>query len=434
MNIVSKNGSPCERMNFTEPPAKALIVACLLLSSGIASAQSIFINDATLHTMGSQAVMQNADILLRDGLIRDIGPDLAAPADASVIEAGGRPVTPGFFAGISALGLEEISLAAETVDHGLQLESLRPEFDVTTAFNPYSAVIPVTRIEGYTWSLPGARRSGSIVGGQGRAVTLDGAFDTFLGDPVMFIDVGSDASGQSGGSRAAQWMLLNQAMDESRSALEWTPDPLLTPAGRKVMAIYAGGGTVVFDVNRASDILQVLAFSSEHGMNPVIAGGAEAWMVAEQLAQAGVPVLLDPLANLPRSFDSLGARLDNAAILNDAGVTISFIADDQPGHNARKLRQAAGVAVAYGLPFEAALAGLTINPAEIFSLGGIMGSLEQNKRGDLVIWSGDPLEVTTVAEQVFIDGKAVPMVSRQTMLRDRYLPQDPELPRAYIKP
>jgi hypothetical protein len=320
------------------------------------------------------------------------------------------------------------------VDHGLQLESLRPEFDVTTAFNPYSAVIPVTRIEGYTWSLPGARRSGSIVGGQGRAVTLDGAFDTFLGDPVMFIDVGSDASGQSGGSRAAQWMLLNQAMDESRSALEWTPDPLLTPAGRKVMAIYAGGGTVVFDVNRASDILQVLAFSSEHGMNPVIAGGAEAWMVAEQLAQAGVPVLLDPLANLPRSFDSLGARLDNAAILNDAGVTISFIADDQPGHNARKLRQAAGVAVAYGLPFEAALAGLTINPAEIFGLGGIMGSLEQNKRGDLVIWSGDPLEVTTVAEQVFIDGKAVPMVSRQTMLRDRYLQQDPELPRAYIKP
>ena len=407
------------------------LLAALMLPGSL-SAQTLFINDATLHTMSSQSVLQEADVLIRDGRIKSVGLNLTAPADASVIEAGGRPVTPGFFAGISTLGLQDIPAEKATVDHALETEAIRPEFDVTLAFNPNSDSIPITRIEGYTWAVLGASRSGSIIGGQGQAVSLDGRYPAFLGDKILFIDVGSDASEQSGGSRAAQWMLLKQAMDEARTEVRWTPDALLTVAGRKTLLAYSGSGSVIFNADRASDILRVLEFAQSQQINPIITGGTEAWMIADQLAEAGVPVLLNPLANLPGNFDQLGARLDNAAILHQAGVSISFITDSTS--DSRKLRQAAGNAVANGLPYEAALAGLTSDPARIFGLEEGAGTLAENSRADLVIWSGDPLEVTSAADQVIIAGKPIPMVSRQTLLRDRYLPENPEMPRAYFKP
>jgi len=413
----------------------------LLLSLGfIASfgvkADALFVNDATVHTMGRQATLQRADVLVRDGRIKAIESELPVPADATVIEAAGRPLTPGFFAGITQLGLVEISLEEASVDSGLSSDGLHPEFDVTSAYNPWSSAIPVTRIEGYTWTVLGASRAGSIVGGQGRPVVLDNGYASFLGSPVLFLDVGADASGQSAGSRAAQWMLLEQAMAESAapsgSDLTWSPAPLLTLAGRKAVEHYRNGGITVFQVDRASDILQVLEFSTRHALKPVINGGAEAWMVADRLAEAGVPVLINALENLPGSFDQLGARLDNAAILHAAGVTIAFSSGET--HNARKLRQLAGNAVANGLPYEAGLAAMTVNPAIVFELGEGTGTLESGSRADLVLWSDDPLDVTSVADQVVIDGRMVPMVSRQTLLRDRYLPRNPGTPRAYIKP
>ncbi|MBT8046936.1 MAG: amidohydrolase, partial [Gammaproteobacteria bacterium] len=332
-----------------------------------AQADALFINDATVHTVSRMGVLQDADVLIVDGRIQAVGRELTVPEDATVIEAQGRPLTPGFFAGITGLGLVEISAVDSTVDGGLAVDALRPEFDVTPAYNPHSSLIPVTRIEGYSWSVLGANRSGSIIGGQGRAVSLDGEYRSFIGESVLFIDVGADASGQSGDSRAAQWMMLEQAMAEAAEEVRWSPDPLLTVAGRKTLTGFRVGGTVVFNVDRASDILQVIEFSGRHGLNSVISGGTEAWMVADRLAEAGIPVLLDALSNLPGSFDTLGARLDNAAILNEAGVTISFHGAET--HQARKLRQIAGNAVANGLPFEAGLAAMTVNPAVIFSLG-----------------------------------------------------------------
>ena len=408
----------------------AALLIGTLVSAG-ASAETLFINDATVHTVSSRGVLQQGDILIRDGRITAIGVGLQAPADANVIEAEGRPVTPGFFAGVTALGLEEVSLEDATVDTGLDVTGLRPEFDVTPAFNPHSSAIPVTRIEGLTWTVLGAKRAGSFLGGQGRAVSLDGGYDSFLGAQVLFIDIGADASEQSAGSRAWQWMQLDQAMQEAEAEISWSPEPILTGAGRSALAGFRAGGHVVFQADRASDILQVLKFSEKHGLRAVISGGAEAWMVADRLAEAGVPVMLDALLNLPKSFDMLGARLDNAAILNAAGVTVAF--SSAGTHNARKLRQVAGNAVANGLPFEAGIAAMTLNPATIFGLEEL-GTIAEDKAAHLVLWSGDPLEVTTVADQVIINGKQVEMVSRQTLLRDRYLPRDPELPRAYLKP
>ena len=177
---------------------------------------------------------------------------------------------------------------------------------------------------------------------------------------------------------------------------------------------------MIFRVARAADIRRAVAFAKRHGMKPVIAGGEEAWVVAQELADDNVPVLLDALANLPASFDSIGSRLDNAALLHRAGVVIAFTQFGE-SHNARKIRQLAGNAVAHGLPAEAALAALTVRPAEIFGVGADRGRIARGQVADLVLWSGDPLEVTTIAEQVWINGRAIEMRSRQSELRDRYL-------------
>jgi hypothetical protein len=325
-----------------------------------------------------------------------------------------------------------VSGVEESVDAGLASKEMRPEFDIVPAYNPNSSLVPVVRIDGYSFSMLGAVSEGSIFGGQGRMVVLDGGYESFIGLPVLFINVGRDASSLSGNSRAAQWMLLNQAMNEADHPPVSTETALLTRAGRATLSVFANGGKVVFDVNRASDILETLRFARQYNLEAVISGGAEAWMVAGQLAKANVPVLLNPLDNLPADFDSLGSRLDNAALLHGAGVNVAITGAGS--HNAQRQRQMAGNAVSYGLPHAAGMAALTSNPAGIFGVKDQQGSIRRNMPANVVLWSGDPLELTTAAEVVVINGQLIAMESRQTRLRDRYLVKDPLMPRAYIKP
>lgn len=410
----------------TRTLAVALLAALVALPC-TAQAQDLLIRNARVHTVAERGTLERADVLVRDGRIAAVGPGLSAGA-ATVVEANGRSLTPGLFGGITALGVVEVSLERSTVDNasphddakGADAEP-RPEFDVTRAFNPDSAVIGVNRVEGVTFAMvaPGAVSGNAVISGQGALARLDGRVDAVIAPSrTLFANLGA------GVSRAAQLMLLEQITREAR------PTPgmrdgdfrLLTPSGREVLARYLDGGRIAFSVDRASDIRQALAFARQQGARPVLIGGAQAWQVAALLAQARVPVILDPLVDLPDSFDQIGATLANAARLHQAGVRIAFTNLNDGTHNARKVRQAAGVAVAHGLPWEAALAALTANPAEIFGVGGEYGRIAPGYAADLVLWSGDPLEVTSVAEQVWIDGRAQSMRSRQTELRDRYRP------------
>ena len=410
-----------------------------------ATSNSVLIRNATVHTGGARGTLQGADVLVAGGTVRAVGIGLAAPAGTTVIDAQGRPLSPTLFGGITEIGLEEVSGEKSTVDETLALGSetkqmtVRPEFDVTLAYNPESLLIPVTRIEGIGWTLLGAGTApgGSIVAGQGGVVRLDGGPDP-IGARVLFLTLGGAASGLSGSSRAAQWMILDQLIDEVRGRIG--PDAnaaLLTPAGRATLAKYiGGGGRVMVSVNRASDIRQLLRWAARHKVRIAIAGGAEAWKLAPQLAAAKVPVFVDPLANLPADFDALGATMQNAARLRSAGVAVGFSQSGDGSHNARKVRQLAGNAVAAGLPWADGLAGLTTVPAEAFGVAGEVGRIAVGQRADLVLWSGDPLEVSSVALQVWMDGRAVTMRSRQTELRDRYLRSEVPaeqggLPRAY---
>ncbi|MGH8176688.1 MAG: amidohydrolase family protein [Steroidobacter sp.] len=407
---------------------KSLIPSVFVLLANVGFAQDVVIRGATVHTVSDQGVLKNTDVLIHDGKIAAIGAGLSA-ANAVTVDAKGRALTPGLFGGLSAIGIEEISLEPTTVDANLLLNAppfetqWRPEFDVTLAYNPRSVLVPVARIEGLTWTVlaPGSMPGGNFLAGQGAAVSLDGGYDALIDNSrTLFINLGGEMNLLSSGSRAAQWMLLEQAIREARSRAPIEHKALLYPLGREALAKYLAGGRVVFDVSRASDIRRAVAFAKRHGMKPVIAGGEEAWMIADELAQADVPVLLDALANLPSSFDAIGSRLDNAALLHRAGVRIAFTQFGD-SHNARKIRQLAGNAVAHGLPKDAALAALTSRPAEIFGLSAVRGRIAQGQIADLVLWSGDPLEVTSAADQVWINGRAIQMRSRQTELRDRYL-------------
>lgn len=415
------------------------ILLALTLIAGTAQAQDLLIRHATVHTAGSRGTLKNSDVLVQGGIIRAVGPNLPAPPGIKVFEAGGKPLTPGLFAGLSGIGLEEVSAEDSTVDSSLGMggkgpPQMRPEFDVTLAYNPASMVIPVARLGGLTFAGLSANSTegGSLIAGQGGMVRLDGnPAAAMIGPRLLYINLGAGADGYSGGSRAGQYMLLDQAFREAKGLSPYvSPYALLTPAGRETVARYLVGGRVICDVDRAADIRQLLQFSRKNGLHPIITGGAEAWKVAAELKAANTTVFVHPLQDLPSGFDQLGSRLDNAALLVKAGVRVAFLAPDTT-HNSRKIRQAAGNAVANGLPWESGLAAITRVPAEALGVGDKVGRIDVGLNADLVLWDGDPLEVTSLADTVWMSGKAMPMRSRQTELRDRYLQAPGPLPRAY---
>ncbi len=411
---------------------KRMLSTLLFLGAALSvQADDLLIRDATLHTMGKAGVLDSIDILISDGRITRIGADLEARGVDTVIDADGSPVTPAFFAGVTAAGIAEVGAVRPSVDDRLRdlfTGLMHPEFDVRTAYNPNTSVVPVTRYEGFGFGLLGASFGDRSINGSGGLVRYDGGYRSFEGKRVVFLNVTGGSAERLGGSRAAHWMLLNAAFAE----LEADADDLtlLTPLGQRSLADAVKNAVFVFTAHRASDILQVLDFSARKKLSAVIAGGRQAWMVRDELAAAKVPVIVNSLDNLPADFDSLGARMDNATLLHEAGVPVMFTASE--AHNARKTRQIAGVAVANGLPHEVALAALSTVPGDVFGAGS--RRLEPGSAADLVIWSGDPLEVTSWADQVILGGKVVPMETRQTKLRDRYLPLQAPMGRGYIKP
>ena len=378
-----------------------------------------------MHTGVTGAAPQaGTDVLVQGGKISALGKGLVAPAGARVVDAQGRPVTPGVFGGLTRIGLEEIGLDSANGDHSQRLGQMRPEFDVSQAWNPDAPSLVVHRMNGVTFTVltPGSASGGSFVAGQGAPASLVGR--EALAPRALFIDLGGDANDLAGGSRAAQFMLLRQAIVEARAPnLVMVHDErLLSPSGRQVLLEFLkGGGQVVFDVDRAVDIRRAVEFAQQEKMQVVIRGGAEAWRVAPELAAARVPVLIDPLDNLPSSFDAVGATMHNAARLHAAGVMVGIAMRSADIDDAGKTRQAAGNAVAHGLPWAAGLAAITRVPAEIFGVADRFGTLAPGRPADLVLWSGDPLEVSSVADLVIADGQVQSGVSRHTLLRDRYL-------------
>lgn len=424
--------------------AARILCTLLLAAAGHAGAQTIAITGGTVYTMAHDEPLENATVLIENGRIEAVGADVAVPEGARVFDASNAVVSPGLFDANSHIGLVEVSAEDPTRDTGLNADHpyadrFSAAFFAPDGFNPASTLVPINRIEGITRVMAAPSAGKTVIAGQGAVASLSGAPESVSADRrALYAAFGESGAELAGGARAAALLHLRQAFTEARDfgdnrrAYErGQRQPYhLNRLDLEALQPYVRGELpVVVTAHRASDIRAALALAGEFGLRLVIQGGAEAWQVAGELARADVPVILDPLLNLPQSFEALGATLENAARLHEAGVRVALATSDS--HNARKLKQAAGVAVAHGLPWIEGLRAITVSPARIFGADAELGTLEKGRIADVVVWNGDPLEVTTNVSQVFIDGRPVPMESRQTRLFERYRTLDGDTPFGY---
>jgi len=401
-------------------PAKPAVTAPIASST-------IAIVGGDVHT-GTGEVLDKTTILIEKGVIQKVGKNLDVPAAATTINATGFHVTPGFVDSVTCLGLLEVSLEADThaYDRGGD-DPNRAAFRAADGYNPASAIIGIARSHGVTSA--GIVPYGGLFSGQSAWADLDGATrDEALAQTSLALHVHLDESldGKHGGAAGA-FLRAREAFDDARTfaknkaAWERNQSRPFTSSRLDMDAIahaLAGKIPVVFHVHRASDILAAIALAKEFSLRPIIAGGEEAWKVANQLASSKIPVLVNPIAAGPTSFDTLATRDDNATLLHAAGVPIVITTFDT--HNARKLRQLAGNAVRAGLPYEAAISAITRTPAEAFGMAAQYGTITPGKVANVVVWSGDPLQNSAHPTAVFIRGRRVDLANRQTALFHRY--------------
>ncbi len=401
-----------------------------LLAMNVAAAQTIAIMNGKVHTAAG-AVIENGDVIIQDGRITQIGADLSAPAGSVVIDASGKVVTPGIFSPYSSIGLVEVSAVADSNDstphEGFALGAA---LDALDAYNPSSSLIAINRTGGITRALSAPGIGDTLFGGRAAVIDMSGKVNSVTkANAAQVAVLGIGAAERNGGTRMGGWAVMREFLDEAQSYHANPNDYVQRPHdGRFAVSdlkalgsVLEGEQPLMVRVDGANDIRNLIKLKDNYGLKVIIVGGAEAWLVADELSAANIPVIVDALYNLPRQFEHLGATLKNAARLNAAGVKISFF--NPPGrgaHNLRYLTQMAGNAVSEGLPYDAAIKALTIYPAEMFGLESTLGSLQPNKIADVVIWDGDPLEVTVRPEVVFINGQRQDLSNRQTALRDRY--------------
>jgi imidazolonepropionase-like amidohydrolase len=418
------------RLSLLKSAALAAFAAAASVSA--AAAQTVAIQNARIYTMAGDGAgrIDNGDVIIRDGVVAAIGQDLAAPEGATVINAQGRIVTPGIFAPWSQIGLVEINLDDEANDSSADEEFAQSAaLDAADAFNPGSIVIPVNRAGGVTRAVSAPVPDSKMFGGQGAIVDLSGRPNSLIrARAVQSVAMGAEGAGLNGGTRLGAWASLRDALDEARAYAANPASYVMRPRKdglsigdlRALGPVARGQTPLVVDVNSVTDIRTLIKAKTEYGLNVIIKGGTEAHLVAAELRAANIPVILNPMLNLPSQFENLAASLQNAKKLNAAGVEIAFFDPPSGTHNLRLLPQLAGNAVANGLPYEEALKALTINPARMYGAADRYGSLEIGKAGDVVVWDGDPLETSTRPIAVLIDGRVSSLRNRQTMLRDRY--------------
>jgi imidazolonepropionase-like amidohydrolase len=394
-----------------------------------APGQAVAITNARVWT-GTGPVLERATVVIQGGRIVAVGETVAIPAGATTIDGAGKVVTPGLIDSNTNLGIVEISLSADgTADQATTDAGLGAAFNVVDAFNPFSTAIAVARVDGITRALVVPAGSGHLVQGQAALFDLGGAHapdSVTRGPAAMMAALAEAGAARAGGSRAAAMLrlreLLQDAADFSRNRVAWSTGQRRDYArGRldleALRPVILGEVPFAVQANRASDLLAAMRLADEFKLKLVLVGAAEGWMVADEIARRNVPVVVKPLTNIP-SFDALNASLENAARLRAAGVTVALSSFDT--YRVGTLRQEVGNAIAYGMDPAHALEAVTLAPARIWGVAATTGSLEPGKDADVVVWSGDPFELTTHAERVFIRGREMPKTTRQTELLDRY--------------
>jgi len=482
MNTASERNVPTRALKRSWIPAFAGMTAWALVAFATpAAAQTIAITGGTVALGDGSEPIENGTVIVRNGRIVAAGRDVAVPAGAQRVDATGKWVTPGIVAGFSRVGLVEVDAVNATNDVSAANSPFSASIDVAPAINPRAMAIQVNRAGGVTRAIVAPGTAKSIFAGQGAVIDLGSDMEAVTrARAFQFVELGETGADEAGGSRAAAHVLFRNALREARDLgrfatpiagggaareprandqrdfpLEEVPDSRLMSAAATrpddvlltrfdaaaLVPVLQGRQLLLVHVERASDIIQVLALKKEFPrLRLVLVGATEGWTIADRIAAARVPVIANALNDLPSTFEQLAATQSNVARMRAAGIPVALgMINDDEARQVRLARQQAGNMVAVGripgasgLSWGEALATITSGPAEAVGMGGEIGSLRPGRRADVVIWSGDPLENSSAAEIVLIDGVQQPLDNHQTRLRDRYrTPVEGDLPKAY---
>lgn len=431
---------------------KTLIFSFLAGSAMAATpsiAQDVAITGGKVVVGDGSAPIEGGTVIIRGGKVVSVSRG-GAPAGVPVIDAQGKWVTPGLVAGFSRIGLIEVDAVDETNDASAPRSPFSAAIDIAPALSPDGSPVGVARTNGITRALVFPGRTSGLFNGRGAVVDLgaDSNMVTKSG-AFQYLEMGETGAERGGGSRPAAYTLLrelfHQARDYARNPASYdgrSKDNLLMRADAEALARVVGGtDRLMVKVNRAQDIRTMIGLAREFPqIRMTFVGVAEGWRVAPELAASGIPVIASALRDLPDSFESLAATQSNIGRMKAAGVSVSIgQVDDEETHRLNYAAQYAGNLVALtrvpganGLSWDEAFAAVSSGPAKAVGMGGQFGSLKAGAVGDVVIWDGDPLEVSSRAEKVFIDGVDQPLDSRQRRLRDRYTnPVEGRLPKSY---
>jgi imidazolonepropionase-like amidohydrolase len=412
----------------------------MLSAASALAAQTVAITGGKVYPVSGPPI-ENGTVLIRDGKIAAVGSNVTIPQGAQRIDASGKWVTPGLVNSATSLGLVEVGFGADANESRARTDDhVAAAFKSWEGINPHSVYLRPASEDGITTavSLP----SGGLIAGQAAMIdVLTGSTQAgmLVKAPVaMFGQLGNNQAAGAG-ARAQAVGKLRRLLDDTKfyaahksdfnrgSSRELSADRADLEA---MIPVVEGRLPLIISAERASDIRTALDIAKESGLRIVIGGGSEAWMVADELAAAKVPVLTGAMNNIPYSFAQLGSRQDNAALLRKAGVDVGLIGNagggDEELFNVRNIRYEAGNAVAYGMSWDDALRAITLAPAQMFGVADKIGSLRPGTEANVVVWNGDPFEFSTQATQVFIRGQLQTGPSRQDLLVQRYLSLPPK--------
>lgn len=427
---------------------KRLLLAAAALFAAPLTAQTVAITGATVALGDGSEPIQGATVVIQNGKILGAGHGVAIPRSAEVIDARGKWVTPGIVGGFSRLGLSEVDLSGGVTDDRAQSSPFSAALDVAPAINPAMSTIGVNREDGVTRAIVAPNVGRAIFGGQGAMMDLGVDPDPVTrGQLFQFVEFGERGANVAGGSRPSLYAYFRNALREAqenggRQSGARRDDVLLPRIDAAALhAVVTGRQYLLIHAEQANDIRQVIKLAREFPrLKPVIVGATEGWMVAGEIARSGIPVIASAVNDLPGSFEQIAATQSNVGRMRQAGVNVAIgMIDDNDTRYLFNQRQYAANLVALGkvpgatgVSWGDAFAMITSKPAQIVGMGDKLGSLSRGRAADVVIWSGDPLELASKAEAVWIDGVAQPLENRQTKLRDRYQSLERKaLPEAY---
>jgi imidazolonepropionase-like amidohydrolase len=396
----------------------------------------------------THGVIENGAVVLQGGKITAVGSanSVTVPNGAQVMDVTGMTVYPGLIDSETNLGLTEISAEAMTNDLVEMSDEIMPHMHTAEAFHAESTLIPVARMNGITNAVV-APSSGDTLPGQDSFIQLAGASASemlLIRDLAMPLNFTGDERRNKGGfdkrkfpsTRMGLAAQLRQAFldaQDYKSKLadyerkkadavhDKKPEPLAPKRDLKLEALIPyleGKKTIVLAAEGPSELETAVNLANEFKLKFVLNHISHSQPVLDYVAGLKVPVIVGPIYEAPKDEERYDTVYRLPAQLYKRGVKIVFAS--YSAHSVRNLPDQAGYATAFGLPYDEALKAITINPAEIWGVADKLGSLDVGKTANVVVANGDPLDVKTDVKQVYIEGRPVPMTSRQVWLRDQY--------------